>query len=70
VILIAAYALILPWTLLLISEVEASWSTKVAYMAIGWAAIHVAVITLRGAVLYVVVGKFLPRAGLRGWLLL
>jgi hypothetical protein len=49
---------------------EGSWAKVVAYMAIGWLTIHLAFVALRGAVLYVAVGRFLPVSGLRGWLML
>jgi hypothetical protein len=49
---------------------EGSWAKTFAYMALAWLAIHFAVVIVRGAVLYVVVGSFLPTSGLRGWLTL
>lgn len=49
---------------------EGGWTVAFLYMAVAWILIHVAFVTARGAVLYVAVGRFLPKAGLRGWLTL
>jgi hypothetical protein len=49
---------------------EGSWAKTLSYMAIGWLVVHVAFVTVRGAVLYVSVGRFLPAPGVRSWLLL
>lgn len=49
---------------------EGSWAKTVSYMAIAWLVIHLAFVMVRGAVLYVAVGRFLPVSGLRGWLTL
>jgi hypothetical protein len=52
------------------TKTEGSWPKTLAYMAVAWLVIHLALITLRGAVLYVAVGRFPPVSGLRGWLAL
>ena len=49
-------------------EWEGSWAKALAYMAIAWLIIHLAFVALRGAIIYVAVGKFLPVRGLRGWI--
>jgi hypothetical protein len=49
-------------------ELGGSWLDFVAVMAIYWLAIHLACVTLRGAVLYVMTGRFLPARGVRSWL--
>lgn len=49
---------------------EGSWAKVLWYMAIAWVVIHLAFVVVRGAVLYVAVGRFLPVSGLRGWLTL
>ncbi len=51
-------------------KTEGSWAKALSYMAIAWVLIHVALVIVRGAVLYVAVGRFLPVAGFRGWLVL
>jgi len=47
-----------------------SWKLVASFMAAGWLAIHLALTVLRGTVLYVVLGRFAPAPGLRGWLML
>jgi hypothetical protein len=49
---------------------EGSWVKMFSYMAIAWLVIHLTLVMVRGAVLYVAVGRFLPVRGLRGWLIL
>ncbi len=58
------------YTLKAAFNTEGSWGTMLWYMAIAWLVIHLAFVAVRGAVLYVAVGTFLPVRGLRGWLLL
>jgi hypothetical protein len=49
---------------------EGSWAEVIWHMAIGWLGAHLAIVVIRGAVLYVAVGRFLPTPGPRGWLVL
>jgi hypothetical protein len=58
------------YTLKAAFNTEGSWARMFSYMAIAWLAIHLAVVMVRGAVLYVAVGRFLPVSGVRGWLTL
>ena len=58
------------YTLKVALKAEGSWAKTVSYMAIVWVTIHLAFVALRGAVLYVAVGRFLPVGGFRGWLVL
>ena len=51
-------------------KTEGSWPKTISYMALAWLVIHLALVAVRGAVLYVAVGRFLPVSGLRGWLTL
>ena len=51
-------------------KTEGSWAEVLLSGAVAWLVIHLALVTVRGAVLYVAVGRFLPVGGLRGWLTL
>lgn len=58
------------YTVKLAFKTEGSWAEALLYMAIAWLVIHLATVMVRGAVVYVATGQFLPVAGLRGWLTL
>jgi hypothetical protein len=68
VILIVLYVLTVVLTFALISASEKARPTMFVQMALGWVIIHIAIVTLRGAVLYVAMGRFLPSNRLKSWL--
>ncbi len=47
---------------------EGNWGMIAWDVAVAWLIIHLVFVAVRGAVLYVAAGKFLPVQGLRGWL--
>ena len=49
---------------------EGNWSMIAWDVAVAWFIVHFLFVGVRGAVLYVVVGRFLPVRGFRGWLAL
>jgi len=68
--LILEYATLYGYTVKSAFTEEGAWVKTLSYMVLAWLLIHLALVTLRGAVLYVSVGTFLPAKGLRGWLTL
>ena len=49
---------------------DGKWGMIAWDVATAWLIIHLVFVAVRGAVLYVAVGRFLPVRGLRGWLTL
>ena len=49
-------------------KTEGTWTDVAEYMIIPWLIVHLLLLAVRGAILYVAVGQFFPVGGLRGWI--